>query len=41
MPPVVAACQIDLIGVPQPASAERPMAAPNGGFALLRADYLA
>jgi len=30
---VVAACQIDLIGVPQPVSAERPMAAPNGGSA--------
>jgi hypothetical protein len=28
---VVATCQIDLIGVPQPVSAERPMAAPNGG----------
>jgi hypothetical protein len=29
---VVAARQIDLIGVPRPVSAERPMAAPNGGY---------
>jgi hypothetical protein len=30
---VIAAGQIDLIGVPQPMSAERPMAPPNGTFA--------